>query len=212
MTSITLDTTEGATALIIFAHGAGADMNSQYLMDMTHYFNAHQCNVLRFNFPYMDKRLIDGKRRPPDRMPALIECFEEILEKANKDLPIFIGGKSMGGRVAATLAANKDAMQLANVKGVLCLGYPFHPAKKQDKLRLTPLQETCLPVLILQGERDALGNKSEIAGYDVSSLCQINYFADGDHDLKPRVKSGYTLIDHQKRAADKIKVFIDENR
>ena len=158
-----------AKALLVFAHGAGADMDSEFISDFTARLNNINCDVIRFNFPYMDKRLIDGKRRPPDRMPKLITCFEQVLSKIVTDIPVFLIGKSMGGRVAATLAASDDI----NASGVICLGYPFHPQKKPEKLRLEPLQATIKPILILQGERDALGCKSEIAEYELSSLCNI---------------------------------------
>ncbi len=197
-------------AIVIFAHGAGADMNHQYLEELVDLMNGCQLTVLRFNFPYMDKRQLDGKRRPPDRMPTLVDCYQSILANINTTLPIFIAGKSMGGRVAATLSADKALMLTHQIRGVICLGYPFHPIKKPEKLRLTPLQETQLPVLILQGQRDALGSESEIKDYEISSHCQLHYFIDGDHDLKPRVKSGYNLKQHQVTAVNKIRNFIDE--
>jgi len=112
----------------------------------------------------------------------------------------------MGGRVAATLAKNEQT----NVKGVVCLGYPFHPTKKPEKLRLEPLQETKKPILILQGDRDSLGNKMEIENYQLSSLCRVKYFEDGDHDLKPRVKSGFTQQLHIEQAVNAISRFIDD--
>lgn len=205
-----LNIAKDAKALVIFAHGAGADMNHQYIEELVDLMNAQQLNVLRFNFPFMDKRKIDGKRRPPDRMPALVACYQDILASINTSLPVFIGGKSMGGRVAAILAGDNALMTTHQVQGVICLGYPFHPAKKQENLRLAPLQETQLPVLILQGERDALGSELEIKGYEISSRCQIHFFNDGDHDLKPRVKSGYNLKQHQSAAVNKMRNFIDE--
>jgi predicted alpha/beta-hydrolase family hydrolase len=204
-----LSTVGDAKALVIFAHGAGADMEHDYMSELNSLLNKQQFNVLRFNFPYMDKRKLDGKRRPPDRMPNLIECYQAVLAEMNTSLPIFIAGKSMGGRVAATIAGDKDFMATHQVKGVICLGYPFHPVKKLDKLRLSPLQETQLPVLILQGQRDALGSESEIATYEISAKCQIHYFIDGDHDLKPRIKSGFTLKQHRDSAVLKIKGFIN---
>ena len=112
----------------------------------------------------------------------------------------------MGGRVAATLSKE----QFEQVKGTICLGYPFHPQKKPENLRLAPLQETVLPILILQGDRDALGNKADIESYTISSLCEVYYFEDGDHDLKPRVKSGFTHIQHIKTAITQLVRFIDE--
>ncbi len=208
-TSQLLSTVDDAKALVIFAHGAGADMEHEYISEINRLLNNQKINVLRFNFPYMDKRKLDGKRRPPDKMPSLIACYQSVLASVNSSLPIFIGGKSMGGRVAATIASDKDLMMDNQVKGVICLGYPFHPVKKLDKLRLTPLQETQLPVLILQGDRDALGCKNEIESYEISPKCQVHYFNDGDHDLKPRVKSGFTLEQHRNSAVFKMKEFID---
>lgn len=205
-----LNTVDNAKALVIFAHGAGADMEHEYITELTRLLNKQQLNVLRFNFPYMDKRKLDGKRRPPDRMPKLIACYQQVLAGVNSQLPIFIAGKSMGGRVAATIASDKELTAKHQLQGVICLGYPFHPVKKLDKLRLTPLQETQLPILILQGQRDALGSETEIESYDFSVKCQVHFFTDGDHDLKPRVKSGFTLKQHQASAVLKMKGFIDE--
>ncbi|UUO21817.1 hypothetical protein FGD67_00360 [Colwellia sp. M166] len=205
-----LNEAENAKALIIFAHGAGADMTSDYLETLVALMNTQQLSVLRFNFPYMDKRKLDGKRRPPDRMPVLVASYQSVLAALDTNLPIFIAGKSMGGRVAATLATEQSLMKALNISGVICLGYPFHPIKKPEKLRLEPLQDAQLPVLILQGQRDALGSELEINSYQISAHCQLHYFADGDHDLKPRVKSGYNLKQHQSTAIDKIRNFVDE--
>ena len=109
-TSQLLSTVDDAKALVIFAHGAGADMEHEYISEINRLLNNQKINVLRFNFPYMDKRKLDGKRRPPDKMPSLIACYQSVLASVNSSLPIFIGGKSMGGRVAATIASDKDLM------------------------------------------------------------------------------------------------------
>jgi predicted alpha/beta-hydrolase family hydrolase len=198
----------GATALVVFAHGAGADKSSDFMQTMTKFLNEHKISVIRFNFAYMDKRLVDNKRYPPDKMPKLLDCLNSVLSNIDSTLPIFLAGKSMGGRVSATLAESA----LKKVKGVMCLGYPFHPQKQPDKLRLEPLQKTILPILIVQGDRDALGNENEIHDYEISSLCQVLFLPDGDHNLKPRVKSGYTHQQHLKSAIDMMKNFIIENR
>lgn len=194
-------------ALVVFAHGAGADKSHEFMETVSKSLNEQNINVLRFNFPYMDVRLAQGNRRPPDRMPKLLQCFETIIAGLETNLPIFLAGKSMGGRVAATLVAN-DALK---VQGVMCLGYPFHPQKKPEKLRLEPLQETHKPILILQGTRDALGNEDEIASYDLSKLCHCVFFSDGDHNLKPRVKSGFTHIQHINTAVNEMVKFINEH-
>jgi len=212
-----INNVDNAKAQVILAHGAGADMHHEFMENITQGLNQANINVLRFNFPYMDKRSQLGKRYPPDRMPKLLDCYQAIIEEYinasvtvnNKLLPLFIGGKSMGSRVAATLAgyeSNRD-----KIMGVFCLGYPFHPTKKPEKLRLEPLQETLKPILIVQGERDTLGTATEISNYDYSELCQCVFLADGDHSLKPRVKSGFTYQQHIDSAIQDIVNFISTN-
>ncbi|MEY8216632.1 MAG: alpha/beta family hydrolase [Colwellia sp.] len=197
-------------AQVVFAHGAGANMHHQFMEQITVLLNKANINVVRFNFPYMDKRIEFGKRYPPDRMPKLIECYQSVINKLVNEqkntLPLFIGGKSMGSRVAVTLA-EKNEMSV-HIQGVFCLGYPFHPAKKPEKLRLEPLQLTKTPVLIVQGERDTLGSKDEFLNYEISPLCQCVFLPDGDHSLKPRVKSGFTHQQHIEQAVLEITQFI----
>ena len=193
---------DNAVATLIFAHGAGADMDSVYLEAMTKALVAKQFNVIRFNFPYMTQRKADGKRRPPNRMPALLDEYLTHINDYDSELPLFIGGKSMGSRVAATLA-NED-----KVSGVFCIGYPFHPQKKPEKLRLQPLQDANKHILIVQGTRDALGFEDEIAQYDLSDYVTVRFVEDGDHDLKPRVKSGFTHQQHKDTAVNHINEFV----
>ena len=142
-TSHELCEVKNAKAVVIFAHGAGADMHHHYIEDLVEEMNSQQLSVLRFNFPYMDKRKLDGKRRPPDRMPKLVDCYKSIIANFKTDLPIIIAGKSMGGRVAATLAGDKPLMDAHNIKGVICLGYPFPSGKKTRKITFsTPARNT----------------------------------------------------------------------
>ncbi len=205
--TLIIDNVDDAKALVLFAHGAGADKSSDFMAQVTQLLNDAAINVIRFNFNYMDKRLVDGKRYPPDRMPKMLACFSKVIAETDSSLPLFLVGKSMGSRVAATLI--EEAFD--KVKGVVCIGYPFHPPKKPDKLRLEPLQKNKKPVLILQGDRDALGNQEEVNQYQLSQLCQVEFFADGDHNLKPRVRSGFTHKEHLDRAVLSIRKFIDEH-
>ena len=214
MISKIIDSVETPIAQVIFAHGAGADMHHEFMQQITRLLNQANVNVVRFNFPYMDRRAETGRRYPPDRMPKLIDCYKELVsqltanDSADDKLPLFIGGKSMGSRVAATLAGQEETSK--HIAGVFCLGYPFHPAKKAEKLRLEPLQLTQKPVLIVQGERDTLGSELEIAEYDLSPLCQCVFLADGDHSLKPRVKSGFSHQQHMQSAVLAIQSFIGD--
>ena len=214
MSSIIENTVINPVAQVVFAHGAGADMHHEFMEKVSLLLNKANVNVLRFNFPYMDRRIELGKRYPPDRMPKLIDCYKDVIKgifasnPMQSTLPLFIGGKSMGSRVAATIAADDDIAEV--IQGVFCLGYPFHPAKKPEKLRLEPLQNTQKPVLIVQGDRDSLGSEIEIAQYEISPLCQTTFLPDGDHSLKPRVKSGYTHQQHIETAVNSIIKFIEE--
>jgi len=218
-----LDQVEQPKALFVFAHGAGADCEHSFMREFAERLNEQGINVLRFNFSYMEVRKAQGNRRPPDRMPKLLNCFASILDDldVSTSLPIFIGGKSMGSRVAVSLACNSDELMskglvslecLEKIKGVICLGYPFHPQKSPEKLRLSPLQNISKPVLVVQGERDALGSEIEVSQYDLTASCQLKFLPDGDHSLKPRVKSGFTHQQHIETAINTIMSFIDENK
>jgi len=218
--SILLNTVTNASAQVVFAHGAGANMSHEFMRDISQQLNEAGINVLRFNFPYMDKRAVDGKKYPPDRMPKLLACYQEVIEYVVNqapfnELPLYIGGKSMGSRAAASLVGETDVMTtgLSNkVLGVFCLGYPFHPAKKPEKLRLEPLFSASKPILIVQGDRDTLGSKVEIDTYQLPGHCQCVFLEDGDHSLKPRVKSGFTHQMHMKSAVNEILKFIESHR
>jgi len=204
---LVFDSVDGALATVLLVHGAGADLSSDYLVDLANRLNEQQFNVVRFNFPYMVLRQHDGKRRPPDRMPKLVDAMQQVISLVDDKLPLFVLGKSMGSRVAVTVCEQESIA----LRGVACIGYPFHPQKKPDKLRLEPLQKTTKPVLILQGERDPLGNKEEVISYELSDKSNIVFFEDGDHDLKPRVKSGFKLEQHVSRAINEFVRFVDEH-
>lgn len=215
MISVLENNVENPVAQIIFAHGAGADMHHEFMELVTLQFNKENVNVLRFNFPFMDKRISFGKRYPPDRMPKLIDCYKNVINNvietnynSQNCLPLFIGGKSMGSRVAASIACDDEIA--IKVKGVFCFGYPFHPPKKTEKLRLEPLQETLKPILVVQGERDTLGSKIEVLDYEISKMCQLFFLADGDHSLKPRVKSGFTHNQHLEKSVKVTTDFFQE--
>ncbi len=205
-------------AQVIFAHGAGADMNHEFMTNFTALLNKADINVTRFNFPFMDKRRLTLKKYPPDKMPKLLDCYQSVIDhvyqQKSSSTPLFIGGKSMGSRVAATLMADEKYNKVfssTKVQAVFCLGYPFHPPKKPEKLRLAPLVEATRPTLIIQGERDTLGNQAEVNSYGLSPHCKLIFLEDGDHSFKPRVKSGFTFAGHMESAAENLCNFIRVN-
>ncbi len=101
----------------------------------------------------------------------------------------------MGGRVASMIA--DELFDADRIAGLFCLGYPFHPIGKPEKLRTEHLQYLRTPTMICQGTRDQFGSREEVTEYELSSAIQLNWFEDGDHDLKPRKRiSGFTHADH----------------
>lgn len=185
--------------LFLFAHGAGADAQSEFMTTVALGLAEQGIRVARFNFPYMQQRLLDGKRRPPDRAPKLVEYFTQLVKENAQ--PVVIGGKSMGGRMASMVAAQGDTELNELILGVICLGYPFHPQGKPDKLRIEHLSAIEAPLCIVQGTRDKLGNKEEVNSYELDKDIDWLWLKDGDHDFKPRVKSGLT---HQQHLASTI--------
>ncbi|MCG6262195.1 alpha/beta fold hydrolase, partial [Vibrio vulnificus] len=171
--------------LFIFAHGAGAPMEHAFMTAVAQGLAKEGIRVVRFNFPYMAKRAEDGKKRPPDRAPKLLEAFSEVIVSVTDD-PVIIGGKSMGGRMASLLSEHPL------VKGIACLGFPFHPPGKPEKFKGEHLQTLSKPTLILQGERDTFGTQTECQHFEFSSMVRLAFLPDGDHSFKPRKSSGYT--------------------
>ncbi|MFT2090993.1 alpha/beta family hydrolase [Paraglaciecola sp. 2405UD69-4] len=197
---------DNAIATLVFAHGAGAGQTSEFMTQIAEGISGHQINVVRFNFAYMELAVTLNKRRPPEKAEKLIERFSQVLDELDASLPIFIGGKSMGGRIASMLLENSLA------QGCICMGYPFHPPGKPEKLRIDHLQHLTKPILILQGERDNFGTKEEVQGYPLSEKVKVNFITDGDHSFKPRVKSGVTLQQNLTKAIQDSVSFIKANR
>lgn len=178
---------------LLLAHGAGAPMDSFFMDELVAALGSFGVEALRFEFPYMAKRRNDGVRRPPNPMPVLLDCFREQFYASSQ--PIFIGGKSLGGRVASLLA---DELQ---APGLICFGYPFHPQGKPDKLRTEHLRSLATPALILQGTRDPLGTPAEVVSYGLSESIKVSWLESGDHDFKPLKRSGLTQDELIEQAA-----------
>ncbi|MEZ9247212.1 alpha/beta fold hydrolase [Vibrio lentus] len=194
---------EDNTATFVFAHGAGAGMDHEFMQSVAKGLAFKGIRVIRFNFPYMIKRAEDGKRRPPDRAPKLLEAYQEVIEQVDAD-KLVIGGKSMGGRMASHLS------ELDKVAAMACLGFPFHPPGKPEKYKGEHLAELTKPCLILQGERDTFGKREEFADFDLSDSIRVEFIPDGDHSFKPRKSSGYTEQQNIALTVEKLSAFIKE--
>lgn len=195
-------------AALLLAHGAGATMTSPFMEAMAERLAARGLAVARFEFAYMAARRRGGPKKPPPRADRLIGEYVAMIGAAAADagkLPLLIGGKSLGGRVAAMASADAKVAEAA--AGVVCLGYPFHAPGNATDLRLEPLREARLPVLVCQGDRDPFGSAAEIAGWDLPASIAVTYLEDGDHDFKPRGRSPATWKGNLDGAADAVVAF-----
>jgi len=197
----------------LFAHGAGADMNSEFMTQVAEKLGEKGIRVVRFNFPYMIKRAEDGKRRPPDRASKLLAAYEAVIKHLN--CPVVLGGKSMGGRMSSMLLAEnalREGCDRLFILGSACLGFPFHAVGKDPKNRLDHMVELTEPLLIVQGTRDTMGTQEEVQSYieenRVNSSVQMSWLEDGNHDLKPRKASGFSHQEHIDSAIDQVAEFV----
>lgn len=192
---------DDAVMTIALAHGAGAGMDTPFMNAVAEGLAHHGLRVARFEFPYMQKRRADGKRRPPDPSRVLQATWHEVITRL-RDEPLVIGGKSMGGRVASMVADS------ARVQGLACLGYPFHPPGKPEKTRIAHLQKLKTPTLILQGTRDPFGRPQDVEKYPLSKSIRVHWIEDGDHSFKPPVRSSRTLEKNLEDSIQAVQKFI----
>jgi predicted alpha/beta-hydrolase family hydrolase len=192
--------------VLLLAHGAGQGMDSPFMAGIAEAIAGVGIAVVRFNFPYMVKAMASGRKRPPDREQLLRDSFQQaIAEQVAAGIErrrLVIGGKSMGGRIASLIA---DGQQIA---GLVCLGYPFHPPGRPERLRTAHLQGIRTPTLICQGERDPFGRREEVEAYPLSSAINIHWVNDGEHSFKPRKASAVTQEDNLRAAATAMADFI----
>lgn len=189
---------------LILAHGAGAPMDSDFMNDMAQRLAALGVGVVRFEFPYMAQRRSGGGKRPPNPQAVLLDCWRHVYQQVRPLVTgrLAIGGKSMGGRMASLLADELGADAL------VCLGYPFYAVGKPLKPRVEHLAALKTRTLIMQGERDALGNREAVGGYALSPSIKVSWLVAGDHDLKPLKASGFSHAQHMQAAAEKVADFL----
>jgi uncharacterized protein len=196
------DGPSGAQRTIVLAHGAGSPMDSPFMNAIATGLAEHGLRVVRFEFPYMRARREAGRRGPPDPPDALRRSWLDTIERLGPAQGLVLGGKSLGGRIASLIADEVGAA------GLVCLGYPFHPPEQPAKLRTAHLAGLRTPALILQGTRDPLGTRDEIANYTLSRSIRLVFLEDGDHSFKPRAASGHTVEEHLDRAIDEVTRFV----
>ncbi|HVL32694.1 MAG TPA: alpha/beta family hydrolase [Actinomycetota bacterium] len=136
---------DGGTDYLVLGHGAGAPMHAPKLVTYADYLASRGIGVVRFNFPYTE-----AGRKAPDRQPVLEECYTAVAQAvASRAKRLFLGGRSMGGRIGTHVAANGF-----HCDGLVLLSYPLHPPGKPEKLRTAHLPDINAPMLFVQGSRD----------------------------------------------------------
>ncbi|MEA3642502.1 MAG: alpha/beta family hydrolase [Lamprobacter sp.] len=190
---------------LILAHGAGQGMDAPFMAHIARALGRAGLRVIRFEFPYMTEIQRTGRRTSPNREPVLLERWTRIIDQAlgagTDAQRLLIGGKSLGGRMASLIADERAA-------GLVCLGYPFHPAGKPDRLRTEHLRLLRSPTLICQGTRDPFGTPDEVAGYALAPSIRLTWIEDGDHSFKPRRQSGRTWMQNLDQAAGAVLGFV----
>lgn len=194
----------GEKGRLLFVHGAGSGQDSFFMRQFATVIAGYGIQLMTLDFAYMRQMNIEGRRRPPPKVERLIDeltyWYELIADESGS--PLWVGGKSMGGRVASMLAAQQ------HVAGVIITGYPFHPPRSPDKLRLSHWAAVSAPSLILQGERDPFGRPHEVEAYVLPGNVQVEWLPNGDHDFKPLRSSGLDQCALIQQAAQKAARFM----
>lgn len=172
-----------AGATLILAHGAGAGQRSAFMTTWARALALLGLDVVTFDFPYTEQ-----KRRLPDRAPVLEACYRGVVAAvrarvASAREALFIGGKSMGGRIATHIAAADPGLP---VGGLVLLGYPLHPPARPAQLRDAHLPSVRRPMLFVQGSRDTFGTPDELAPVlaRIEPVPTLHVVDGGDHSLK----------------------------
>lgn len=206
MTSCLLEGSRGAPATLLLAHGAGAPMDSPFMNAFSQLLADRGFRVARFEFAYMAARREGGGKRPPPRAEKLVSEYAAAIAGLGTAGRLIIGGKSLGGRVASLIA--QQCYDAGDIAGLLCLGYPFHPPGRPERLRTAHLERLGAPTLIVQGERDPFGGRDEVAGYALPRAVRLHWAPDGDHGLAPRKASGRSAAENWREAADAIAAWV----
>jgi predicted alpha/beta-hydrolase family hydrolase len=196
---------DDAFALYVMAHGAGADMRHRFLQSLADGLAARGVATLRFNFPYTE-----AGRRAPDPQPVLEAYVRSACADAQRlapDLPLFAGGKSMGGRMTSNACAREP---VPGVRGLVFLGFPLHAAKQPARARGEHLARVTVPMLFLQGTRDDLADLALVRELCAelgprATLCEV---ADGNHSFEVRKSSGRTNAEVLESLAETIAAWL----
>jgi predicted alpha/beta-hydrolase family hydrolase len=196
-----------AKVTLVLGHGAGAPQRHPWMVAMALAVASRGVEVVTFDFLYTH-----AKRRVPDRPDGLEATWRAAVaavrdEDKTRARRVFVGGKSMGGRIATMVAAQGG---FGEIGGIVLLGYPLHPPGRPEKLRVAHLPKVTVPMLFVQGSRDTFGSPAELAPYVDALPAGGRIFAieGGDHSLTPPKRSGESLPLVMGRVADEILRFV----
>ena len=196
-------------ALLVLAHGAGAGMDHPFLVAVARRLLERGVATFRYNFPYME-----GRGWPPDRAPVLVETVRAAVAEAAARLPgvpLFAGGRSLGGRMTSTAAA-EAGQGLPGVRGLVLLAFPLHPRGKPATERARHLAEVGRPVLVVQGSRDDRGDPARLrqALDAIRPAAAIHVVEGADHGFQVRKRSGRTEAEVQEEVAGAVADWVRE--
>jgi hypothetical protein len=196
-----------ATAMFLFAHGAGVGMAHPGMEANARGLADRGIATLRYQFPYMERG--GGRPDPPRIAHATVRAAAEAAAELAGDLPLFAGGRSYGGRMTSQAQA---LTPIAGVFGLVFLGFPLHPAGAPGTERADHLAEVQVPMLFVSGERDALAETSLLRAtvHRLGDRAELFLIRDGDHGLRVPAKSGRTSADAQAEALDRVAGWIGE--
>jgi predicted alpha/beta-hydrolase family hydrolase len=179
----------GARACYVFAHGAGAGMTHSFMADVANGLAERQVATLRYQFPYMER----GSKRPdvPKVAHAAVRAAVAEASRRLPGLPLWAGGKSFGGRMSSQAQAIEP---LPQVRGLVFLGFPLHPAGKPSDERAKHLAEVGIPMLFFQGTRDELAELPLIRSVvgELGPRATLHVIDDADHSFHVRMRTGRT--------------------
>lgn len=190
---------------LVLAHGAGANQEHAFMVAAAEGLARRGVETTTFNFPYTE-----AGRRAPDPAPKLESCFRDVVRavraRGARDRPLFLGGKSMGGRMASHLGAAGEP----DVAGLVFLGYPLHPPGKPTQLRSEHLPRITVPMLFVQGTRDPFGSPDELAPILAKLPAKVAVFSvdQGGHSFEVPKRTGRSLDDVMESVLDRVAAFV----
>ncbi len=198
-----------ARAALVLAHGAGAGMEHPFMAATARALCARGIATLRFQFPSMER----GSKRvdPPAVAQAAVRAAVAAAARQWPQLPLFAGGKSFGGRMTSLAQAKAP---LPGVRGLAFLGFPLHPAGQPATDRGAHLAEVRVPMLFLQGSRDALASLDLLRPVVMAlgERARLAVFDDADHSFHVPARSGRKDAQVLSEMADTLAAWIDAHR